>query len=115
MRSCLPLLKAAGPSQHNIRSCANNTTDVESNMQILQRDRLRQVGAGVCEFLAIVVIYLLSELLIWGLSQVLKPAKLEFFSSVFGMLMVFAIMMAICIFIPRFSIIYEKHIKSKVR
>lgn len=81
---------------------------------MLRKDRWLTMGRGVCGILAVAVIYLVSELLIWGLSRALAPAKLEFFSSVFGMLLVFAVMMIACALIPNLNVLYEKYMQSKV-
>lgn len=87
---------------------------MEDNRQILPKDRRQKMWQGVCGIVSLVVIYLISELLIWGLSRALAPAKLEFFSSVFGMLLVFVIMMIACAVLPNLDGFYKKHIRSKV-
>lgn len=92
----------------------NSSIDMENNSQIMLKDRRQKLWQGLCGILSIAVIYLVSQLLIWGLSRALAPAKLEFFSSVFGMLLVFVVMMIACPLLPKVDGFYEKHIKSKV-
>lgn len=112
MPSCLPSLWPAGwlAGQKNLQSI-----DLESSSNYLLRERFREFFQGVVDFAAIAVIYLVSELLIWGLSLALAPAQLEFLSSVFGMLISFGIMILICFLIPNCNILYQRYIKSKVR
>ena len=55
------------------------------------RHRGLQLAHAVIELVALAVIYLISELLIWGLSLALFCVKLQFFSSIAGMLLVFGL------------------------
>lgn len=55
------------------------------------RHRGLQFANAVVGLVALAVIYLTSELLIWGLSLALLPVKLQFFSSILGMLLVFGL------------------------
>lgn len=116
MRSCLPSLRLPGsPKKQNLNM--QNTTScigMEDNSQILLKDRRQRMWQGVCGIFSLAVIYLISELLIWGLSRALAPAKLEFFSSVFGMLLVFVLMMIACAVLPNLDGFYKKNIRSKV-
>ncbi|KAJ4159410.1 uncharacterized protein LMH87_008312 [Akanthomyces muscarius] len=116
MRSCLPSLRPPGsPKKQNLNmQNTNSCIDMEDNRQILPKDRRQKMWQGVCGIFSLVVIYLISELLIWGLSRALAPAKLDFFSSVFGMLLVFVIMMIACAVLPNLDGFYKKHIRSKV-
>lgn len=61
------------------------------------------------------VMFLLSQVLIWGLHLVLRPAGLEFLSSILGMMLVFLameILNKLCNGTTRF---YKDHVKPKVR
>ncbi|OAR01594.1 hypothetical protein LLEC1_03209 [Akanthomyces lecanii] len=87
---------------------------MEDNRKVLLKDRRQKMWQGVGGILSIAVIYLTSELLIWGLSRALAPATLEFFSSIFGMLLVFVFMMLASAVIPNLDGFYEKQIRSKV-
>ncbi|KAM3472024.1 hypothetical protein MY5147_005506 [Beauveria neobassiana] len=69
---------------------------------------------GFCSILLIAVIYLTSDLLIWGLSRALAPANAEFLSSVLGMLLVFVAMMILYAIIPSLDGFYETHLRAKV-
>lgn len=116
MWSCLPSLRPPGSpkKQNQNMQNTNSSIDMENNNQIILKDRRQKLWQGSCGVLSIAVFYLVSQLLIWGLSRGLAPAKLEFFSSVFGMLLVFVAMMIARPFFPEIDEFYEKHIKSKV-
>ncbi|KAK1573127.1 uncharacterized protein LY79DRAFT_416959 [Colletotrichum navitas] len=62
----------------------------------------------------VAVIYLASELLIWGIFLVLRPVRLQFLNSIVGMILVFAFMTAISQFCSGSDVIYNRNIKSKV-
>ncbi|RSM13152.1 hypothetical protein CEP52_002017 [Fusarium oligoseptatum] len=49
------------------------------DMSALWRRRLTAIATSVLDFGWVVIIYLMSELIIWGLSRALAPAHLEFF------------------------------------
>ncbi|KAJ2965232.1 hypothetical protein NQ176_g10712 [Zarea fungicola] len=117
MPSCLSSLWPAGwlPGQNPNTNINLQSIDLESSSDYLLRERLWESFQGVVNFAVIAVIYLVSELLIWGLSLALAPVQLEFLSSVFGMLIAFAIMILVCILIPNCNVWYERYIKSKVR
>lgn len=117
MLPCLSSLwrSAAPPHDNQDGDSETKVFDTESHKAVLKRDRQTTVLRGICGFLAVAVIYLLSELLIWGFSFALAPAQLQFFSSVFGMLLVFTIMLSFYCFLPRIDNIYGSHIKGKVR
>lgn len=66
-------------------------------------------------FLWVAVIYLASELIIWGLSRALAPVNLSFFSSIFGMALTFTAMAIASIWVQNIGDIYKDHIKEKVR
>ncbi|KAJ4268921.1 hypothetical protein NW762_002992 [Fusarium torreyae] len=56
----------------------------------------------------------MSELIIWGLSRALAPVSLEFFSSIFGMILTFCFMAATYFCCAGIDGVYQRHIKSKV-
>ncbi|PHH64683.1 hypothetical protein CDD81_4124 [Ophiocordyceps australis] len=62
----------------------------------------------------VAVIYLASEVIIWGLSLALAPAKLEFFASILGMLLLFCFMTVVGWLAERSDAIYVRCIRSKV-
>ncbi|KAF4119367.1 LrgB-like family [Geosmithia morbida] len=64
--------------------------------------------------LALVVIYLACELLIWGLSCILVHADITFFAPVLAMAIVFLAKMAICSVFPSCEVFYTEWIRSKV-
>ncbi|KAF4968412.1 hypothetical protein FSARC_4209 [Fusarium sarcochroum] len=78
------------------------------------RRRLITVANSILEFGWVVVIYLMSELIIWGLSRALAPVSLEFFSSIFGMILTFCFMAAAYLCCAGVDGVYQRHIKSKV-
>lgn len=77
--------------------------------------RIKSVLAQIVELIWVVVIYLLSELAIWGLSRVMAPARTEFFASIFGMVIAFAIMTSLHLWSSSCDRVYQRWIKSKVR
>lgn len=85
------------------------------DMSTLWRRRLTVIATSVLDFGWVVIIYLTSELIIWGLSRALAPAHLEFFSSIFGMALTFVLMAVAYLCSPCVDEIYQKHIKAKVR
>lgn len=86
----------------------------DMSLSKLWKRRLNAVTSNVLEFGWVVVIYLMSELIIWGLSRALAPVNLEFFSSIFGMILTFCFMaFAYCCF-SGVDDVYQRHIKSKV-
>jgi hypothetical protein len=80
----------------------------------LWRRRMTTVARSMIELGWVVVIYLMSELTIWGLSRALVPVRLEFFSSIFGMVLTFCFMAAAFFCFAGVDDIYQRHIKSKV-
>ncbi|KIL89121.1 hypothetical protein FAVG1_07515 [Fusarium avenaceum] len=86
----------------------------DMSLSNLWRRRLTTVARSVIEFGWVVVIYLMSELTIWGLSRALAPVHLEFFSSIFGMVLTFCFMAAAFFCFAGVDDIYQRHIKSKV-
>ncbi|QGI93534.1 hypothetical protein CEK26_006603 [Fusarium fujikuroi] len=80
----------------------------------LWRTRFITVASNVLEFGWVVVVYLMSEVLIWGLSRALAPVHLEFFSSIFGMVLTFCFMAAAYLCFADVDGVYRRHIKSKV-
>lgn len=61
------------------------------------------------------VMFLLSQVLIWGLHLVLRPAGLEFLSSILGMMLVFLAMEILNKLCNGTSRFYKDHVKPKVR
>lgn len=80
----------------------------------LWRSRWRNASLRLVDLLAVVVICLLSELVIWGLSRVLAPADLEFFASILGMLLLFCLMTVAGWIWPSCDGFYRHHIRPKV-
>ncbi|OAA53734.1 LrgB-like protein [Cordyceps fumosorosea ARSEF 2679] len=118
MRSCLPSLRPRRPQQHQQSHDHHKqytaSIDMESQRRRLVADRRQKMWCGFCGIVVIVVIYLVSELLIWGLSRALTAPKLEFLASILGMLLVFACMMILCASIPRLTEFYERNIRNAV-
>ncbi|KAJ4167319.1 hypothetical protein NW765_009251 [Fusarium oxysporum] len=80
----------------------------------LWRTRFITVASNVLEFGWVVVVYLMSEVIIWGSSRALTPVHLEFFSSIFGMVLTFCFMVAAYLCFADVDGVYRRHIKSKV-
>ncbi|RFU75732.1 hypothetical protein TARUN_6491 [Trichoderma arundinaceum] len=68
-------------------------------------------GAG---YLLMAAICLASELLIWGLSRVLASAGLEFFSTIVGMALVFALSTASWVAWKKTDAFYQRRLKTRV-
>ncbi|POR32462.1 Uncharacterized protein TPAR_07336 [Tolypocladium paradoxum] len=68
----------------------------------------------VVDLLWVVIIYLASELAVWGLSRALAPASLEFFASILGMLLVFSSMTVAGWLCRSYDRLYNEQIRSKV-
>ncbi|OHW99684.1 hypothetical protein CSPAE12_01585 [Colletotrichum incanum] len=62
----------------------------------------------------VAIIYLASELLVWGLALALRSVGLQFLSSIFGMILVFAFMVSISQLCPGSDGFYHRNVKSKV-
>ncbi|SPJ79320.1 uncharacterized protein FTOL_07711 [Fusarium torulosum] len=86
----------------------------DMSLSNLWRRRITIVAGSVIEFGWVIVIYLMSELTIWGLSRALAPVHLEFFSSIFGMVLTFCFMAAAFFCFAVVDDMYQRHIKSKV-
>ena len=84
------------------------------NVSFIWRRRLRDFSKGVSHFVWVVVIYLSTELIIWGLSRTLAGVHLEFFASIMGMVLTFAIMTTTYLLFQRSDDFYRRYIKSKV-
>ncbi|KAF9769724.1 hypothetical protein IL306_012815 [Fusarium sp. DS 682] len=80
----------------------------------LWRRRFITVASSLLEFGWVVVIYLMSELTIWGLSRALASVHLDFFSSIFGMVLTFCFMAAAYVCFAGVDDVYRRHVKSKV-
>ncbi|KAM5351068.1 hypothetical protein ACJ41O_003791 [Fusarium nematophilum] len=111
---------ALGPLSSRMRSSPRTLFQAGrdmSNIALLStvwRRRLIAVLREMLAFFWVVVIYLASELVIWGLSRALALAQLEFFSSIFGMVLTFGLMAVAYLWLPSVDEVYQKHIKSKV-
>ncbi|KAL6867065.1 hypothetical protein J3F83DRAFT_766098 [Trichoderma novae-zelandiae] len=68
-------------------------------------------GAG---YLLVAIVCLASELLIWGLSRTLAAAGLEFFSTIVGMALVFALSTACWVVWKRADDFYRRWLKARV-
>ncbi|KGQ08027.1 hypothetical protein BBAD15_g6625 [Beauveria bassiana D1-5] len=119
MRSCLPsprlfarLREQTWRNQHD--NLTSSSTNMEVTKNFIVKDRRLKMWHGFCGILLIAVIYLTSDLLIWGLSRALAPANAEFLSSVLGMLLVFVAMMILYAIIPSLDGFYETHLRAKV-
>ncbi|KAG4260759.1 hypothetical protein FPRO04_04383 [Fusarium proliferatum] len=86
----------------------------DMSLSDLWRTRFITVAGNVLEFGWVVVVYLMSEVIIWGLSRALAPVHLEFFSSIFGMVLTFCFMAAVYLCFADVDGVYRRHIKSKV-
>lgn len=69
-------------------------------------------GAG---YLLVATICLASELLIWGLSRTLASAGLEFFSTIVGLVLVFAVSTASWAVWKKTDDFYRRWLKARVR
>ncbi|KAF4342314.1 hypothetical protein FBEOM_3721 [Fusarium beomiforme] len=86
----------------------------DMSLSDLWRRRFITVASTLLEFGWVVVMYLMSELIIWGFSRALAPVHLEFFSSIFGMALTFGFMAAVHVCFADVDDAYRRHIKSKV-
>ncbi|KAJ9425738.1 hypothetical protein QL093DRAFT_2096439 [Fusarium oxysporum] len=87
---------------------------LDMSLSDLWRTRFITVASNVLEFGWVVVVYLMSEVIIWGSSRALTPVHLEFFSSIFGMVLTFCFMAAAYLCFADVDGVYRRHIKSKV-
>jgi hypothetical protein len=78
------------------------------------KESLRAIRDEFCELFAVALIYLTCELLIWGLSQPLRPAHIRFPACVLGMVLVFLFMCILQGLRPKTAAFYTRWIKSKV-
>ncbi|KAK5989766.1 hypothetical protein PT974_08026 [Cladobotryum mycophilum] len=76
--------------------------------------RWKNAIANLVHLLWVAVIYLASELIIWGLSRTLHPVGLEFFASILGMLLVFSLSTAAYFIWQRTDYVLQNWIKEKV-
>ena len=76
--------------------------------------RMQSAFAKIVELIWVVVIYLTSELAIWGLSRVMAPAGIQFFASILGMIILFSIMTSLYLWRRNRDKIYQRWMKSKV-
>ncbi|RGP71555.1 hypothetical protein FSPOR_3261 [Fusarium sporotrichioides] len=97
---------------HLTKTLFQSTRDM--SLSKIWKKRLNYLAGNVLEFGWVVVIYLMSELIIWGLSRALAPINLEFFSSIFGMILTFCCMAFAYLCFNGVDDVYQRHIKSKV-
>ena len=76
--------------------------------------KVKDVAYWAHNFLWIIIIYGLCELLIWGISRALAPLSVEFFASSLGMIIVFAAMTLFFLCGNGLDTFYKVYIKSKV-
>ncbi|KAH7162159.1 hypothetical protein B0J13DRAFT_2458 [Dactylonectria estremocensis] len=89
----------------------NPTMAVSSN---IWRERRMQIANAVLFFFWVTVVYLASELVIWGLSRAWDPADLSYFSSISGMALLFITMAIASRWVENIDDIYKTHIKEKI-
>ncbi|ODA76896.1 hypothetical protein RJ55_07412 [Drechmeria coniospora] len=89
-----------------------NATAVESPGR--WRERFLDPLCHMFDFVTLAAICLASELVIWGLSRALAPARLEFLASVLGMVLVFSAAVLAGWIFPCFDALYQQTIMSKV-
>lgn len=80
----------------------------------LLQGRLASLLAGILSVLKLVVIYLLSELMIWGCSRVLSILDAPFFASIVSMVLVAIGITVAAAFSPLVGQVYDKHLKFEV-
>ncbi|KAH7170074.1 hypothetical protein EDB81DRAFT_941030 [Dactylonectria macrodidyma] len=78
------------------------------------RQRLVQIANAITFFFWVAVVYLASELVIWGLSRAWDPANLSYFSSISGMALLFIVMAIASRWVENIDDIYKTHIKQKI-
>lgn len=87
---------------------------MESSASGVWRRRRQSATAQLAHMFRVALTYLFSELVIWGLSRVLAPVKIEFFSSIISMLLVFALITAAYFAWRPVEKAYQHHIKPQV-
>ncbi|EFQ35974.1 uncharacterized protein GLRG_11118 [Colletotrichum graminicola M1.001] len=92
------------------RGTDKNNNSRTNTWKTWRRHTLQWISA----ILGVAVIYLASELLIWGIFLVLRPVRLQFLNSILGMIMVFAFMAAVSHLCSGSDGIYNRNIKPKV-
>ncbi|CAG9992772.1 unnamed protein product [Clonostachys byssicola] len=78
------------------------------------RSRFRAAIRELTAILYVVALFLTSELIIWGISLALAPAKIEYFSAILSMVLVFAIMTGITTILPSSDPFYQQMMKPKI-
>lgn len=87
-------------------------TDLKSK-NIWQR-RADAIVLKVTQLLSIAIIYLFSELLIWGISRLLSGVRCAFFSSIIGMVLVFVVTTTLYGQLPLVDDLYRAYVKPMV-
>ncbi|VUC21981.1 unnamed protein product [Clonostachys rosea] len=88
--------------------------DTGPMVSTIWRSRFRAVGIEITAILSVLALLLASELIIWAVSLALAPAKIEYFSSIFSMILVFAIMTAVTTMMPSSDPFYQLVMKPKI-
>jgi hypothetical protein len=78
------------------------------------RRRRKTTAEQIVHLCWVSLTYLLSEAIIWGLSRALAPVKIEFFSSIISMLLVFICMGAAYVAWRPMEAVYRRWIKPRV-
>ncbi|KAH8176617.1 lrgB-like family protein [Sarocladium implicatum] len=80
----------------------------------VRKHQRHAIVAEITNICWIFLIYLLSELVIWGLSGLLAPAQIEFFSSIISMVLVLVLMSMIHLLWKNVDEAYQRALKAKV-
>ncbi|CAI6087132.1 unnamed protein product [Clonostachys chloroleuca] len=88
--------------------------DIGPIVSTIWRSRFRAAITEITAILYVLVLFLASELIIWGISLALAPVKIEYFSSILGMVLVFAIMTGITTVLPSSDPFYQQMMKPKI-
>ncbi|UNI13960.1 hypothetical protein JDV02_000646 [Purpureocillium takamizusanense] len=78
------------------------------------RAQWRKTKRFLAALFLLVVIYLTSQLVVWGFSRLLAPVDLEFFASVLAMVFVFITMTVASYMFPDIDTVYQQHFKAKM-
>ncbi|GJN77171.1 hypothetical protein PLIIFM63780_000660 [Purpureocillium lilacinum] len=78
------------------------------------RERWRETARFVGTIFWLGVIYLTSELIVWGFSRLLAPSHLEFYASILAMLSAFVVMTGASYLFADVDIVYQQHIMPKM-
>ncbi|KAK2002368.1 hypothetical protein LX36DRAFT_627001 [Colletotrichum falcatum] len=102
-------------STHSPSRMFSRGTDTKNNSKTgIWKTWRRPILQWISAIFGVAVIYLASELLIWGIFLVLRPVGLHFLNSILGMVLVFAFMTTISQLCSGSNGYYLRTIKSKV-